>query len=99
MSDPILRIHLLAQDGPIVSKRAGSPLPIGTDSTWHFACDETRAKTLGDFDRGTTEPWGVRCKACRKTAAYADVCKAKGIDPAVVPCPRPGRHVPQESEA
>lgn len=69
MSVKKLRIHLLVQaPGPIQSGPGGDGLRIGTRSTWRCACDA--AITMGELNRGTTEPWAVRCNACRETEAF-----------------------------
>lgn len=74
-----MRIHLLvpAQNGPIQSGVGGNnPLmPVGTNARYVCACDP--GITMNVMDRGTTEPWGVRCNACRETALFNAVNRPK----------------------
>jgi hypothetical protein len=83
-----LRIHLLVKDpdGRIRSAPAGSPVLIGSRSNYRAACDP--AIVLGTYDRGTTEPWAVRCAACKATAEFQAVDQPKpnrAADPQVDP--------------
>lgn len=73
-----LRIHLLVSDakGPIPSAPGGSTFKVGKPaSKYAVACDP--AIILGDWNRGTTEPWAVRCEECRKTEAYKKIDRPK----------------------
>jgi len=89
MSEPkqnVLRIHLLVPDevGPIQSAPGGTTFKIGTRRKFRVACDSTIE--LGTWNRGTTEPWGVRCQACRETADFRLVDRPKpGVESEEVP--------------
>ncbi len=76
----VLRIHLLVQDesGPIASAPGGTTFTVGTHSRWVVACDH--AIVMGPWDRGTSEPWAVHCKACKATDAFQKIDR-----------PRPGQ--------
>lgn len=80
-----LRIHLLVEDaaGPNVSRPVLGSLPVGgragQPTRWRFACDA--AGTLGNFDRGTGEPWGVRCDACKASDLFKAVDRPKPAAP------------------
>jgi len=65
-----MRIHFLVPDpsGRIVSGPAGSTLKVGREGRWRVACDPKIV--MGDQDRGTGEPWAVRCAACFKTKEF-----------------------------
>ena len=65
-----LRIHFLVSDtnGAIHSAPGGTTFFVGAQSRWRCACDA--AVLMGQADRGTTEPWGVRCTACKATDEF-----------------------------
>jgi hypothetical protein len=72
VSEPkYLRIHLLVEDpaGAVPSARIDTPVgPLGKDTRLRAACDPS--VTMGQYDRGTAEPWAVHCKACKETAEF-----------------------------
>jgi len=72
-----LRVHLLVQvpNGPIHSGPAKGSIPIGTKSRWCVACGPSIL--MDQLNRGTTEPWAVRCDACRQTAAFQAIDRPK----------------------
>lgn len=72
-----MRIHLLVPDdaGPIHSGPADLIVTRSTAGRWRCACDGSI--TLGKLDRGTGEPWAVRCNACKATAAFRQVDRPK----------------------
>jgi hypothetical protein len=86
------RVHLLVRDagGLVQSRQGGTAFPVGSDSRWRIACDPALVMD-GEIERGTSEWWAVRCRACRATAEYQDDRRARP-DPRV----RGGR--PDESE-
>lgn len=65
-----MRVHLLVETpgGPVVSRPADGTIPVGGKDGGpnHFAvlCDPSIVMD-GKLERGTGEPWGVRCDACR----------------------------------
>jgi hypothetical protein len=74
---PRMRMHLLVPmpGGPVHSRPAqggpgthgmGGSMPLGTSQTYIIACEPSLAMD-GVLQRGTTEPWCVRCDACRQT--------------------------------
>lgn len=88
MSEPKkLRIHLLIRDqGGAVQSNADKTAPkLGKGGRFCVACDPSI--TMGELDRGTADPWGVRCEACMAIEAF------KAIDR-----PKPGQAIPDRSE-
>lgn len=79
MSEQGFRIHLLVADphGAVVSAPGGTAFRVGTRSRWHVACDPQRV--LSAVDRGTTEPWAVRCPECCATAAFQAIDRPRPV--------------------
>lgn len=65
-------IHLLVRDdeGEVYSGTAQGAVPVGTKARYRFACRPAKAAVLDDLNRATTEPWAVRCDACKATADF-----------------------------
>ena len=65
-------IHFLYRtpNGPIVTAPGGSTFTIGTHGRLRVACDESIL--MGDFHRGSGEPWAVTCPHCRETATFRE---------------------------
>lgn len=76
-----LRIHLLVEvpSGPVVSTPALGSLSIGgrggAATRWACVCDP--GITMGELDRGTDAPWGVRCDDCEKKARGLGLWRGK----------------------
>lgn len=87
MNELKLRIHFLVPDdvGIIQSGTSAGPVPIGTETRYRVACDPTIK--MNDWNRGTHEPWGVRCLACMDTEIFKELDR-----------PKPGRTHPDRSE-
>jgi hypothetical protein len=81
------KIHFLvpAEDGPIVSEPAGEPVRVSNGGRYVAACDPSL--TMNENERGTGEPWGVRCKECVETDIFRQLRR-----------PKPGRQAPETSE-
>ena len=77
-----LRIHLLVQDhaGPIHSggMNLNTPVgvvPVGQPASYRVACDPEIL--LDDLNRGTGEPWAVRCADCFQTPEFQKINRPK----------------------
>ena len=77
MADGVLRIHFLvpSSNGAVHSNPIGKPFPIGSRSDYRVACDASIV--MGDLNRGTHEPWGVRCNACMATVDFKRLNRPK----------------------
>ncbi len=80
-----MRMHLLVAmpGGPVKSHPAqggedlpGDTFPRGTNQSYIIACEPSLAMD-GNLDRGTTEPWCVRCDACRQTDYFKAIDRPK----------------------
>ncbi len=73
---PRMRVHFLipAEDGPVVSGAKDSQIPLANKDQMptHFvvACDASIV--MSELDRGTGEPWCVRCDACMATKEFQE---------------------------
>ena len=84
----IFRIHFLvpADDGPLKTEAVGDPVKISTGGRFVCACDPG-LRIDGIKERGTGEPWGVRCKACVESELFQQLKR-----------PKPGMRGPESSE-
>jgi hypothetical protein len=88
-ADGQLRIHLVVPDpeGPLVTGPGGTPFRLGEGGHFRVACEPGR-KTFDASNRGTSEPWAVRCEKCVQTEAFKRVRR-----------PKPGLQAPEKSVA
>jgi hypothetical protein len=86
-----MRMHLLApmpggavKSAPGQGGDGGGTFPAGTNQSYIIACEPSLAMD-GVLDRGTTEPWCVRCDACRETEFFKAIDRPK---PGTGPSPK-----------